>query len=124
MENVNDVDKWKAFVKKLIDLTNSGRLEWRVQPDVHRDRMSSRFFMTEVATGRYVGIYAYKYDYSDGWERSKTLEEIQIELVDEKGDRLWHLPAVAGRGELFDLVSFNEADAEETLRAVLDAEAV
>ena len=122
-KEINDEQKWTAFVKKLIARTSEDEIEWvdiNLVYEQSREGSIGPIFVSEIVSGKFVAVFRYTYDYYTDVDEFDKRQDVAIELVDKTGTKLWRLPEVRPRHELVDLIEFKNADAEGTLNAFLN----
>lgn len=112
MKDINDIEKWNAFCRELATKTEKGEIHWDDWGDrlTRPDAKSGMF----VATYKQWRILVYKYDYKlyrdeDDFE---WMENVAIEIIDEKGNLKWALPRVPASRWLLDQIQFGDAGVE------------
>jgi hypothetical protein len=123
MENINDQTKWGKFVAKLIDATKRDEIHWSAfDKKTSREDATSPIYVAKIVTDKFVGTYRYNYRYYEDADVYEMRQDIAVELVDSRGNRLWRIPNVSERYQLMDLIEFKDADALGTLEEFLGKE--
>src|SRR4051794_19301024 len=127
-------DKWIELVRKLKELTESGKLRWHsVRPDAGiqsdpKRRVSTVFEskykdhnirLYETSIEEMVDPLTAAIRITPSWQQSISIwrNNTVLELVDENGV-LWEFPNIKGLPELFETVKFQTAGVKEFIEAV------
>ena len=110
--DINDQKKWEVFVRRLLEKTCEGVVEWNDWSDkVSRSNSQSPFFVAQYKHWRIL-VYRYAYRHFLDDEHFDWEEDVAIELVDDSGMPGWKLPKVPSRYSLLDHIEYEHADVE------------
>jgi hypothetical protein len=116
---------WAPAVKKLVALTESGKLSWNrlVQFPPRAEEIVGDAFRTAVQN-HFIAVYEYRFRNFIDEERYVWETDVAIEFVDIEGRLQWRWPATPYRWQLIDAVRGQAAGAPEFLREFLAEEKV
>jgi hypothetical protein len=86
MNNINDVEKWDAFCRRLLQKTAAGEIQWEDwQSHLSRADSKSGLFVAAYKDWKIL-IYKYDYKYFHDEDEFTWTEDVAIELIDEQGN--------------------------------------
>jgi hypothetical protein len=120
------VDQWELATKRLIELTEAGKLGWRA---VHPSNLLRHAelqilppaFVAETS-GKRILVFEYKRDESEPLVGLSDTGVV-IEFVNELDEPQWQWPAPTSRFELLDAIRYQFSDADLFLKSFLPQQA-
>jgi hypothetical protein len=114
-------DEWEQAVQRMIELTESRHLNWRVLSQAKNQRKDVEGDVyAALVRGRCIAVYEYRFSFFDEDIGNDDIRnEVAIEFIEESGGLQYRWPAVAGRRQLLDAIRCIVAGAEEFIRSFL-----
>lgn len=131
---MNDLNKWVAFVAKLLELTQKGLIQWEMTGDVSFLPQNERATHSYVATFMDKRMRLYKYQhqverpihslrdvFADG-RRIDWVDAVKLEFIDVYGHSLYEIPPITGLWDLWNAVQYRTANIDEFVEKVASFE--
>lgn len=123
LKDINDLQTWEKVCERLLTLTRAGKIRWADTSDlVHRDDLKSIPYSARYKEWQ-ICIYRYAYQYFQDEDQFTWVDDVAMELIDNKGTALWRLPKVPSRHALMDQIEFLHADVESLVDQLLAEDA-
>lgn len=123
LSNIYDADKWEQFCRKMLEKTRRGELIWKPQPNIVREEVDGLLYAADFDEWRFL-VYQYRWcRYDSEFDKYRWDTEIAIEVIDQQGNKLWTIPTVNVRQDLYDCIQFGTSKIRSLFEKMM-AEAV
>jgi len=123
----NDIEMWEQAVRRLIDLTNDGKVEWTPLPNEFNFSPGTEMRVLPPAfrgdvQGKSIVVYEYEYKYytdADDWRFEYDVGLCFPTYIDGGFRPEWTWPATRSRHELWNAIKFRQSGAGDFLEQFL-----